>query len=110
MVCCFYGDSPFIRIAAKDLNRANHALRPYLWQNTAKNTGWLEKLMHMMANDIKKLHDDANKLFLDWLGHPPVDRRHKQAFELLAEAVQLLHAAAINLGAVDAEDARNQPE
>lgn len=60
--------------------------------------------MNNIASDIKKLHEDANKLFLDWLEHPPNDRRQKQAFELLSDAVQLLHAATINLGFVDVDD------
>ena len=60
--------------------------------------------MNRIADEIKILHDNANKLLLHWLEHPPIDRRQKQAFELLAEAVQLLHAATINLGIVDVED------
>ena len=50
------------------------------------------------AQALKQLHNDANRLLLDWLEHPPQDRRHMQAFQLLAEAAQLLNAAAINLG------------
>jgi hypothetical protein len=53
------------------------------------------------AQELKKLHDDANRVPMDWLEHPPNGRRHLQAFELLSEAVQLLNAASINLGLVD---------
>jgi hypothetical protein len=60
--------------------------------------------MNQITDEIKILHDNANKLLLNWLEHPPIDRRQKQAFGLLAEAVQLLHAATINLGIVDVED------
>ena len=57
-----------------------------------------------LADELKHLHINANKVLLHWLEHPPVDRRQKQAFEQLAEAVQLLNAASINLGIVDVED------
>jgi len=60
--------------------------------------------MNNIASDIKKLQADANSLLLNWLENPPTERRQKQAMELLAEAVQMLNAAAINLGAVDVPD------
>jgi hypothetical protein len=54
--------------------------------------------MDKIAEDIRRLHEDGQKLLLDWLERPPKDRRQKQAFELLSEAVQLLRASSINLG------------
>lgn len=53
------------------------------------------------AQALKQLHDDANRLLMAWLEHPPQERRQKQAFQLLSEATQLLGAAAINLGIVE---------
>jgi hypothetical protein len=71
-----------------------------LWQNTAKFlTG--QNLMDNKAQELKQLHDDANRVLMAWLEHPPKDRRQQQAFELLSDAVQLLYAASINLGLGD---------
>ena len=49
------------------------------------------------AQELKRLHDDANRVLMAWLEHPPQDRRQQQAFALLSEAVQLLYAASVNL-------------
>jgi len=35
---------------------------------------------------LKQLHDDANRLLMAWLEHPPQERRPMQAFQLLSEA------------------------
>jgi hypothetical protein len=71
-----------------------------LWQNSAQfRTG--QNTMNNKAQELKKLHDDANRLLMEWLEHPPKDRRQLKAFELLSEAVQLLNAASINLGLDD---------
>jgi hypothetical protein len=56
------------------------------------------------AQALKQLHDDANRLLMAWLEQPPKERRHMQAFQLLAEAAQLLNAAAINLGIAEGGD------
>jgi len=56
------------------------------------------------GKDLKKLHDQSEKILFDWLENPPVDRRQLQALNLLAEAVQMLHAACINMGAVEVQD------
>jgi hypothetical protein len=55
------------------------------------------------AQELKRLHDDANRVLMAWLGHPPQERRQQQAFALLSEAVQLLYAASVNLGLGDDE-------
>ena len=57
-----------------------------------------------LADELKSQHNNANKVLLHWLEHPPVDRRQKRAFELLAEAVQMLNAATINLGIVEIDE------
>jgi hypothetical protein len=56
------------------------------------------------AQALKQLHNDANRLLLAWLEHPPQDRHQVQAFQFLAEAAQLLYAAAINLGLAEGID------
>ena len=56
------------------------------------------------AQALKQLHNDANRLLLAWLEHPPQERRHMQASQLLSEAAQLLYAAAINLGIAEGGD------
>ena len=56
------------------------------------------------AQALKRLHDDTNRLLMDWLEHPPQDRHQVQASQLLAEAAQLLNAAAINLGIAEGGD------
>jgi len=52
----------------------------------------------MNNSKAQKLHDETHRVLLDWLEHPPKERRQLQAFELLSDAVQLLGAARINLG------------
>ena len=60
--------------------------------------------MFEYADDFKKLHDKAYGLLLKCLDCKPTDRRQKQSLELLANAVQLLHAASINMGVVKVRD------
>jgi hypothetical protein len=56
------------------------------------------------ARDVKKLHNHANQLLIEWLDCPPAERRQIQALNLLANAIQMLHAACINLGAIEVPD------
>ena len=56
------------------------------------------------ANEIKKLRDRGEQVLIEWLENPPTDRRQVQALNLIADAIQLLHAACVNLGAVEIDD------
>jgi hypothetical protein len=54
--------------------------------------------------DVKAIHDLGAQILLDWLDSPPADWRQMRALNLLADAVQLLHASCINL------DLGNEPD
>jgi hypothetical protein len=55
----------------------------------------------MTPEKIQTIHDEAKQVLVQWISHIPVDRRAKHSLQLLAEAVQLLSAAALNMTLVD---------
>ena|GEM_PF-1833662 len=70
---------------------------------------WLmdgEQLVHEESNtknaakEIKAIHDNAEQVLFDWLDNPPADWRQMQALNLLADAIQMLHSACINLDVI----------
>lgn len=52
------------------------------------------------AKEIKTIHDNAEQVLFDWLDNPPADWRQMQALNLLADAIQMLHSACINLDVI----------
>ncbi|MDD5410910.1 MAG: hypothetical protein PHF31_05770 [Methylobacter sp.] len=56
------------------------------------------------AAEVRVIHDLTEEVLLSWLEAPPTERRHIQALDLLAEAIQLLRSACINLGEITEVD------
>ena len=58
--------------------------------------------MNSPASEVKALYGLAEEVLMKWLDdETPQDRRQRKAFELLADACQMLHAAKVNLSVGD---------